>query len=41
MLAPETGKQDLLNWGVKGSVTDAFSQQPDSSKITDIARVIP
>lgn len=41
VLAPEISKQDLLNWGVKGSVTDAFSQQPDSSKITDIARVIP
>lgn len=41
VLTPELTKQDLLNWGVKESATSQFSQQANTSTVTDIASVIP
>ncbi|MBG6029296.1 fimbrial biogenesis outer membrane usher protein [Proteus mirabilis] len=41
VLTPELTKQDLLNWGVKESATSQFSQQANTSTVTDIASIIP
>ncbi|MEQ4924045.1 fimbria/pilus outer membrane usher protein [Proteus hauseri] len=40
-LVPEITKQDLLNWGVKETVTPILEQQSDTATITNIENVIP